>query len=119
MPNDEFYAMEDGYILYPEISKEKSRILQSKYRNVLAIVLIVIGVSILWNNMYDILNWIVPSIIGQIMYQFGYYFPQFIVGAAIIALGVYLIRGKKQDLDQLEKSKMLEDRGGNALWHIV
>lgn len=113
IPDDEFYALEDDYILYPEFTKEKYRLLEGKYRTIFAVALIVIGISILWNNLYDIINWALPGIVSTILYQIGHYFPQLFVGAAIIALGIYLIRGKKKDLDELEKSKMLEDRGGN------
>lgn len=116
MPEDEFYAMEDDYILYPEFAKEKYRILQGKYRNVLGIALIVIGVTILWNNMYHFINWFLPGIVSSIFYQIGYYFPQLFIGAAIIALGLYLIRGKKKDLDDLEKTKMLEDNNERQTW---
>jgi hypothetical protein len=112
MPDDEFYAMEDDYIFIPEFTKEKVRILQSKYRSVLAVALIVIGVSVLWNNLFDVFNGFMPFFITNHLRNLGYYFPQLFIGAAIIALGVYLIRGKKKDLDSDEKVQMLEDKGG-------
>lgn len=112
-PDEEFYTLEDDYILYPEFSKEKSNIIQGKYRNVLAIALIVIGVSVLWNNFFRILDRIMPSYVSDILRSFGYYFPQLILATSIIALGVYLIRGKKRDLDNKDLLSMLEDKGGN------
>jgi TM2 domain-containing membrane protein YozV len=113
MSDEEFYALEDDYILYPELVKEKVRILQGKYRTVFAGALIVIGISILWNNMFDMFRNILPDIMIRILRDLGYYVPQLFVGTAIIALGVYLIRGKKKDLDNQEKLQMLEDKGGN------
>ncbi len=115
MPDDEFYAMEDDYILFPEFTKDRARILTNKYRTVFAVVLIVIGFSVLWNNLFDMFDDIMPSFIDNALDQFGYYFPQLIVGTAIIALGVYLIRGKKKDLENSEKVHFLEDKGGNQL----
>jgi hypothetical protein len=111
MPDDEFYAQEDDYILIPEFAKEKTRVLQSKYRNILALVLIIIGFSILWNNLYGFINYFLPDFISNAIYRFGRYFPQLIVGFAIIALGLYLIRGKKKELDSL--SNPMIDKGGS------
>ncbi|MDD3173228.1 MAG: hypothetical protein PHF63_06160 [Herbinix sp.] len=112
MPDDEFYAMEDDYILIPEFAKEKSRVLQSKNRTVLAVALIIIGFTILWNNIYELFRWIMPDVIREAVYRFGHYFPQLLIGFAIIALGIYLIIGKKKDLDSMEKVHQLEDKGG-------
>lgn len=113
MPDDEFYALEDNYILIPEFAIEKSRILQSKFRIVFAVALIVIGVSILWNNIFEIFRFILPNLFYDFVYSFGYYFPQLIIGSAIIVLGVYLIRGKKKELDSTDKLSLMEDKGAN------
>ncbi len=112
MPDDEFYAMEDNFVLLPDYAKEKAQLIQSKYRNVLAIILIVIGSTILWNNFVDIIEQVIPGFIYSTLYQFGRLIPQLFVACAIIAFGIYLIRGKKQDLDAIEKEKFLQDKGG-------
>lgn len=112
MPDDEFYALEDEYLLIPEFAKEKSKLIQSKYRNVLALILIIIGFSILWNNLTSMINYYLPNYLSYAIYQIGRYFPQLVIGIAIIALGLYLIRGKKQDLDSAEQTAMLQDKGG-------
>lgn len=112
VPNDEFYAMEDDYILLPDFLKVKTKLLQDKYRTIIAIVLIVIGTSILWNNLFDLFNWIMPEYMYSIVRHFGRTFPQLLVGAAIVAFGIYLIRGKKKELDEIEKIKLLEDKRG-------
>ncbi len=112
MPDDEFYTMEDNYIAIPEFFKEKAGELQDKYRSALAAILIIIGVCSLWNNVYDLIEGSVPRFIANAFYKFGRFIPQLLVSALIIALGVYLIRGKKKDLDNIEKDKFLEDKGG-------
>jgi hypothetical protein len=61
MPDDEFYAMEDNYLIMPDVAKEKLNLLQGKYRTVFAVVLIIIGVSILWNNFYDMIDDLLPN----------------------------------------------------------
>lgn len=113
MPDDEFYAMADDYILFPDFMKDKAKLLQSKYRNIFAVVLIIIGISILWNNLFDLFNWILPDSIASIVHHFGRKIPEFVVGAAIVAFGVYLIRGKKKELDEQDTIKLIEDKRGN------
>ncbi len=112
MPDDEFYAMEDEYVLLPDLSKEKAKLLQTKYRTAFAVVLIVVGVTILWNNMYDMIRFALPDYLSYALSYVGRYIPQLFVSVAIIALGIHLIRGKKRDLDALEKDQFLEDKGG-------
>jgi len=112
MPDDEFYAMEDGYILIPDLSSGRLNTFKEKYRNIIALVLIILGVAILWTNLYDLVRWMLPDVISNFMYQLGYYFPQLIVGFAIIAFGLYLIRGKKRDLDSQDQTNSIQDKGG-------
>lgn len=112
MPDDEFYAMEDEYILIPDFMKGKAHLLQTKYRNIFAIVLIVIGFSVLWNNLTSFLDYYLPNNISYIIYRIGRYFPQLLVGSVIIAIGFYLINGKKKELNEEEKNTFLEDKGG-------
>lgn len=113
LPDDEFYAIEDDYLTIPGLNKSTSQILQKKYRTILALVLIAFGLIILWNNLCDILLFIIPSEIYDIIRNFGHYFPQLLIGFAIIVLGVYLIIGKKKELEETDDFPQLEDRGGN------
>ncbi|MBP1753932.1 MAG: hypothetical protein H6Q59_330 [Firmicutes bacterium] len=113
-PDDEFYALEDEFILIPEFAREKAQLIQTKYRNVFAIALIVIGISILWNNFIEIIDEVVPGLVYTVLYRFGRLVPQLFVACAIIAFGIYLIRGKKKDLDSTERDNFLEDKGGKA-----
>lgn len=113
-PDDEFYALEDEFILIPEFAREKAQLLQTKYRNIFAIALIVIGISILWNNFIEIIDEVVPGLVYTVLYRFGRLVPQLFVACAIIAFGIYLIRGKKKDLDSTERDNFLEDKGGKA-----
>lgn len=98
-PNEEFYNLKDEYILFPEFLKNKAHLeIQKRYRNIIAIALIVIGFTILWNNVYYIFGSIMPYYIREMLYSFGRYIPQLIIGISIILFGFYLIRGKKQEL---------------------
>ena len=112
MPDDEFYALEDNYIIIPDISTENMQLIRGKYRNIFAVLLIIIGFFILWNNFFDMIDDFLPYYIRNLLYRSGRFIPQLLVGIAIIALGIYLIRGKKRDLDKLEPDPFLEDKGG-------
>lgn len=112
MPDDEFYAFKDDYIIIPEFAREGAHIIKGKHRNIIAIALVVIGFTLLWNNVYDILSYCLPDYLSYTLYRFGRIFPQLLIGFAIIALGLIMIRGKKRDLDTNLFEKQLEDKGG-------
>lgn len=114
MPEQMLDEMSDEYFLLPDINTDKMKSIQNKYRNLFALILIILGLSILWNNLYDMLEGILPDAISEFIFDIGYYFPQFFIACAIIALGLYLIRGKKKELDLKEEMALLEDKGGKA-----
>ncbi|HKL99860.1 MAG TPA: hypothetical protein VJZ06_08135 [Mobilitalea sp.] len=112
MPDELFMTVKDEYIVLPDFNSTKLKSLQNKYHKLLALVLIIIGVSVLWNNVYGLVEYFLPFDLRNAMYSFGHYFPQLFIGCAIIALGFYLISGKKKELDMNEKNNILEDKGG-------
>lgn len=114
MPDDMLSATEDDYILFTEFNTNKTRILQQKYRNILAWILIIIGVSVLWNNMNDFFYELLPNYFGDVIRVIGHYFPQLLIGFAIIAFGLYLIRGKKKELDMGENLNLSGEEGGKT-----
>lgn len=115
-PDDEFYELEDNYIIFPDFLESFSHIkFQGKYRNIFAVVLIIIGFTILWDNFLSIFQGLIPAYLQDALYSFGNYLPQLVIGIAIIMFGVYLIKGKKQELDDEEvdaneaKNQVLDD----------
>lgn len=111
MPDDKFYAMVDDYVLFPEVFKNKTALLQKKYKNIIAFALIIVGFSILWNNVYDVFMALLPVYLRDQLWRFGHFFPQMIIGFAIIMLGIYLIRGKKQELDLPQYPVQFDNKG--------
>ncbi len=104
IPDDEFYELEDKYIIFPDFLKDSSyKELQKKYRNIIAVTLIIIGFTVLWNNFFSLFSSLVPDYFYSFLYSLGHYLPQLVIGIAIILFGIHLIRGKKQDLDCLEE----------------
>lgn len=112
MPDDEFYTMEDNYLLYPELGKHNVKNLQGRFRLFFASALIFIGFVILWNNVCDILENVLPIEVIVAFRYFGHYFPQLLVAFGIIVLGFSLILGKKKELDTEKLLPRFEDKGG-------
>lgn len=99
LTEEEFYSIEDTYILHlDELLGDADGFFQ-KHRTLTAVVLIVLGVSILWNNFLDLLYWFLPSYIVEFMSNLNYRLPQIIMAVAIIAAGMYILSRKKQELE--------------------
>jgi hypothetical protein len=109
-PDDEFYTIEDNFILFPHISKHNTEVFQGKFRLIFALALIFIGCVILWNNAIDLFEAVLPEEIRMLVRAFSHYFPQLLIGIAIIAFGIYLILGKKKELDTMDRINQLEDK---------
>ena len=97
----EFYAVKDQYLFGLEglDSLEKMRVsISKKYRKVTAAVLIIVGVIVIWqtvfNLLYDIFGW---NYLRTIYYFTRDELPRIVFGIAIIWFGISLIRGKKID----------------------
>ena len=69
-------------------------------------VLILIGISILWNNLLDLIWYIIPDFMQDFVSVLSYRLPQTVLGIAIIVAGVWMIRGKKRELlDEKEEEE--------------
>ncbi|MEG2732506.1 MAG: hypothetical protein RR930_03810 [Clostridium sp.] len=111
LPDDEFYAQGDDYIIHwSDLTANK--VLIQKYRKLLAGCLIFFGVSVLWSNFSRLLfGYIFPilnlSDMGERLVRFiANSIPQSVVAIAIIILGIYLIKGKYDELKQDDTEKI-------------
>lgn len=101
MPDDEFYALEDDYLFH--IQPNQLAGLAKKYRKPLACLLILIGVSMIWDHvchiLFSISHWFIWSdaILSVIRYWTNA-IPQLAAAALIIWIGWRLIRNKKETL---------------------
>lgn len=112
LPDDEFYALEDNYIVrFTDMAQNK--LLIQKYRKLLAVCLILFGVSILCNNFSHMVFWyLIPALnlseaVEDLLRFIARSIPQAVIAVLVIAAGVYLIKGKYQELkdDGSEVSK--------------
>ena len=107
MDDEDFYALEDEYLFHFGGQEQEfwNKMVVSRYRKLIAVVLILIGISVLWNNFLDLLYIMIPNFMWDVIYQVSYRIPQVILGIGIIAAGVYMIRGKKKELLDEEETQ--------------
>lgn len=99
MDDAAFEALEDEYLLgFGDIDRDRFR-LDRRNRNIAAAVLIILGVSMLWNVCFgmvrDYIGWDNPFI-KAIYYTMRDDVPRIVIAIAIIWFGVVLLRGKKE-----------------------
>lgn len=99
MTEEEFLQLEDHF-LFVDASDEFKGFPLGRFRNILAIILILLGMNLLLSN--------IIAIMEQIGVDFPYYvlelilyddIPRVIAALLIIAAGIYLIAGKKSTLE--------------------
>lgn len=112
LSDEEFYRVEDGYLFglsETELGSVKDSI-AGKYRKAFAVILIILGASMLWQAFCRMLRHLVGS---DFYYEYISRFtgivsddlPKVIIALVVIWLGVKLIQGKKEELDKLDEVK--------------
>lgn len=102
LSEEEFYSVDDNYILHmDQFSGNMGKFLQ-KHRNVTAWVLILFGICILWSRFTTLLYLIVPVELADYAYEICNSLPQIVIAAGIIAAGIYLLTQQKKKLEKEE-----------------
>lgn len=109
LSEEEFYSIEDSYILHLDEFIGDADTFLRKYRKAAAILMIIFGGSILWNSLVDSLVWILPTRFGTFLSNVSYRLPQFIIAVAIILGGVYMLSDKKSKLDAKDEETKEEE----------
>lgn len=104
LPEEEFYAVEDNYILHLDLLFHDTKRLTSKYQKAGAILLIVFGVAIFWNSFRDLLYWIIPGYLGNLIQSVMYHVPPVIVAILIILAGFHMLTGKLKTTQDSENT---------------
>lgn len=97
MPLDEFCQLEDRY---PWEGLSRTFQWNAKSKTIVAVALIVIGAFLLWENLFSWLGWYFSGFLGNLFYRM----PRAVMGVLVLLLGVWLIKGKKRELDQQEQN---------------
>lgn len=93
MPLEEFCQLEDRY-LWDGVAVNFQWNARNKW--VVAVALIVIGAFLLWENLFAWLGWYLSGFLGNFFYRL----PRAVIGVLVLLLGVWLITGKKRELDR-------------------
>ena len=100
LSEEEFYSVEDSYVLHMDKLLGDVDTLLSHHRKLTAIILIVFGASILWNNLVDFFYMILPGYLAEVLGSLAYHLPQLVIAVAIIFAGIYILTRKKDALDK-------------------
>lgn len=102
--DETFQAIPDDYIWESLLSGEKIDITNPKIKKWGAAALIIFGVLLLWENVTDIVYALIPDhmwgqlapVVNMVMDTI----PQVVVAVLIILIGVKMIMGKKEEMDE-------------------
>lgn len=111
MPDGEFEALEDDYLIHPDRILEKAKTSPEKTKKLISAGLIILGIVLIYQGLCSIFYTYLPDWIYRIFNQLTYHVPKVLIGAAIIYLGVKMIMGKKEEMEALESE---EDRNEGA-----
>ena len=109
LSEEDFYSVEDSYILHLDQFIGSTDSAFKKHRTVLAVLLILFGAAVLWNDITDILYWILPSFISSVLSNIFFRLPGIVIAVAIIAAGIYMLRTRTLQSDQEETAKTEEE----------
>lgn len=105
LPDDEFYAIQDDFLIHSHQLAALKAVLLGRYRKATAIVLILLGFSIIWDNVNNFFLYFASDVLHisrrflEVMGWFSSRLPRNIAAVIIILAGFYLIRNKKRELD--------------------
>lgn len=113
MPDDEFYALEDDWLFHIQPEEILHGDWVGRYHRQLAFLLVILGISIIWNAFCDIVFGIlyripIPEIIWDIIRTVSRAVPQLAAALVIIWIGLGLFRNKKEEL--VPEPPYLEDK---------
>lgn len=101
LSDDEFYSLEDDYLFGDE--NVFKNLFKGKQRLIVAGVFIFLGVCALWRNLIDLIYMIVPNYLRDTVWNYGIIkAPRFVFAIIVIAIGIWLIKGKKEELNDEE-----------------
>jgi len=107
MDDEEFYALEDHFLLTnadldwnPKLFSEG---ILKRYQKVIGVGLVLWGLSILWRNIWNQIEFLFWEEIQSIVHGLTYRLPQMILAGVIVWAGIVMIRGKKRELDEKEE----------------
>jgi len=99
LDEEAFLLLEDKYLFSIDKLVILDQDIFSKRRLASGVVLLLLGIYLLSENIIDFLQPLIPYELYEIIYNIMRQAPQLIIGVAIVALGIRLIKGKKMESD--------------------
>ena len=99
LSEEEFHTVEDKFLFPIEGFTQVKDKFVKQYRNIIAIVLIVLGISGLWNILTAWLCNLLPEAVYDYIMMFGHQLPTIAISIIMITIGVKLVKGKKEELE--------------------
>ena len=98
LPEEDFNALSDVFIWEGIIEEKGFKISSPTIRKWAAGILIVIGVTMLWENFSSIVYNLIPNRYWDLIYPIVKRIPELVIALLIIVIGFRLIAGKKEEL---------------------
>lgn len=99
MDDEEFYAVEDEYLFHlADLNLLSGSV--KRYQRLFGLGLVILGVSLLWRNIWDMMAYLLPDVLRSFVNNITYRVPQMVVALFIIWLGLTMIRGKRRELEE-------------------
>ncbi|MCR5556172.1 MAG: hypothetical protein K6F75_01250 [Butyrivibrio sp.] len=99
MTDAEFESLEDMYIWEEYGEFKEVKIANTTVKKAVAVVLILLGVGQLWNYFSSLIYGLIPENLWDTIYPVVREIPQLVMAVLFIAVGVFMIKGKKKELD--------------------
>lgn len=109
LPDEEFYALQDMWLVPVASDMDSINGWLRKFKRPLSVLVILMGFSMLWNVIMNVIHrfanyFSIPDEFYPVINTFSDAIPQAILAVAVILAGFYLIRSKKEALQQEEDS---------------
>ena len=99
LPDEDFYTLEDGYMFSLDKLSQADWSILRRYNTLIGWVAVVLGVSMLVNNLWFFIGDYFPQF-NPIIWKLGNRMPQLFISVVIIVIGVRLIMGKRKQTMQ-------------------
>lgn len=100
LEDTEFLAVEDEFLFRLDEVFDMG-IEKEKYRKAVAILMIAAGILLLWNGWKAALMPWIPNFLFDMISRFENTAPRILVGIAIIIGGIRMIKGKKEEMEEV------------------
>ncbi len=100
LEDEEFLKVEDEFLFHLDAFADVRKN-TGKYKNIIAVILIIAGILLLWNGIKTALMPWIPDGIFRILSRFENTVPRILAGVGIIFGGLRMIRGKEKELKEV------------------